>query len=102
MSLTWQVTDCVDWQELVTDAHTGMTTNIVFATMAIGIGHITEKNWQEFAARLRMSPIDGIADADVKHYIGLRTNVSYEPTAKWLKRMYENHLSDVRWKARNP
>jgi hypothetical protein len=87
---------------------------IVFATMAVGIGHITEANWRTFYARLHMhESVHGgmrfsgegkrvlyTAD-DVRKFVGLRTNVSNEADTKWAKRFYEGILSDVRWRTRD-
>ena len=63
------------------------TQTLIFATMSVGIGHITEKNAEEFYTRLAMlERVDGamrrrggepmcFTRDEVRAHIGLRTNV---------------------------
>jgi hypothetical protein len=66
-----------------------LTETLIFATMSVGIGKITEGNWAEFYARLKvLETIDGpflrngdgsewlIEPADVENHIGLSTNAT--------------------------
>ncbi len=87
------------------------TKSLVFGTMSIGIGHITEKNYLDFYARWKvlekMDPsfylystfIDSqkmyhhLTVDVVKKHIGLATNVSYESNTKWSERMSRNRFS---------
>lgn len=91
MSLNWDANDC-DPQALLDEQARMITQAIVFATMPVGIGHITEKNHEEFFRRL--TEVERLAGAyitdwdgerlverlitldDVRLRIGLRTNAS--------------------------
>jgi hypothetical protein len=81
---------------------------IVFATMSVGLGELTEKNIQEFARRLEVLQAIDVArfqDADCKPiwideeflrpYIGLSTNVSNETAAKWDSRIAKSLLAET-------
>jgi hypothetical protein len=75
---------------------TGATEYLIFATMTVGIGDLSEKNAPEFYARLqiiqdmdRVASVARINAADIKQHIGMTTNASYkvETRAQWLKRV---------------
>ena len=93
MALTTDISNCVNWEELNTDANYPMTHNIYFVTLVTDLGEITEENYGEFYARVKVySEITGdysITLADIKRRIGLRTNVSNRTSAQFLKRMTE-------------
>lgn len=72
---------------------------LIYTTLSVGMGEITEKNYKRFAARCRLyetlfgtlmhflkKPVF-ITLADVKMFIGLKTNVGYETDAQWGKRV---------------
>lgn len=109
MALTWNVedfphkvhedgTDAAGVQLYSLDR---VTEALVFSTMAIDMGEITEKNAQEFYERLyawersrgallRQRENEGapwtdryITPADVLEHVGMRTNVVTESTAKF-------------------
>jgi hypothetical protein len=77
----------------------GVTKTIVFATMNVGLGSITDENAGEFYARLTildklMGPF--ITDDNYKslltpevviRHIGLKTNVAKESRPAWTKRV---------------
>lgn len=74
------------------------TQTLIFATMSVGLGSITEKNAEEFYRRLAWVERDGafrrssegdvpFTLEDVKAHIGMTTNVSDETKSKWNKRM---------------
>jgi len=80
---------------------------IIFATMAIGMGEITAKNYGQFYYRYRVlsdsiEPLDGGRECwlkldMVRQMIGLSTNVfPMETDAKFHKRMMENYARRVR------
>jgi hypothetical protein len=82
----------------------GTTETLIFSTMIIGIGKITEKNWREFFSRISLHEavfgrlrINGkgapirFKPEEVKSHIGLECNVVYDSDAKWLKRLYQAH-----------
>lgn len=97
MSLNYDFREVKDFDALHEDeAQRAINDALVWATMWVDIGHITEDNWQEFATRIHMwettfSPhlIDGDGEAyyikpsDVKRRIGLRTNVSQKTTNQY-------------------
>ena len=85
-----------------------LTETLIFLTVGVGIGDLTEANASEFYARLRfIEKLDGpmliraqdpetgkrpegvaafITPDEVRQHIGLSTNVSTESRAKWMKR----------------
>jgi hypothetical protein len=77
-----------------------VTNALIWATLTVGIGKITDKNVDEFAARLRiMEKIDGyyliedgksrgITDEEFIAHIGLYTNVGNETRAQWASRHF--------------
>ena len=95
---------------------------LIWATMAVGIGSITEENWREFAARMEITErlngpflkvssnitpdklaIYGLTEAPasfplwvVKECIGLKTNVTNETRSAWSKRKMAGALSDAK------
>jgi hypothetical protein len=91
------------WYESKDDPNTlerlSVTTHtLIFATMAVGLGSITEKNAEEFYRRLAWVERGGAfrrsAEGDVpftldevRAHIGMTTNVSDETKTKWNKRM---------------
>lgn len=54
MSLDWNATNVENYEEITTDEEWVVTEAIIFGTMAIDMGEITEANWQEFYARTAM------------------------------------------------
>jgi hypothetical protein len=93
MALHTNISNCVNWEELNTDANYPMTERIYFVTLVTDLGEITESNFGEFYARVKVYEAitgdDYITLADVKRRIGLTTNVSNRTTAQFLKRMSE-------------
>jgi hypothetical protein len=83
-----------------------ITNVLVFATMTIGIGAITEATAGEFWARLSMyerlggalcATSDGprpFTKQDIYDHIGLKTNVSEETRTKWIARIIKADLND--------
>lgn len=75
-----------------------VTTSLVWATIAVDLGEITEKNAAEFYARLAfVEKHDGpfltrggeprpITPQDVRAHIGLTANVSNKTRSQWMKR----------------
>lgn len=93
----------------------GVTDTLIFATMIVGMGEITEKNAAEFWDRLDLiqhlnGPLmDGtdsegkstpvaVTFEDVQNHIGLRTNVALETWAKFLKRNVDGWKQSRQWK----
>lgn len=70
------------------------TEQIIWLTMSVGIGRITEKNWEKFYTRayawqrINNHDSDNIIKAkDVYDHIGLRTNASSLTDAKFVKKL---------------
>lgn len=82
-----------------------VTNRIVWATMAVGIGSITEETERDFYARVRIwdayhgfSKDERITPQQVRDHIGLRTNVTRETDLQWVKRVFvENSLREGRY-----
>jgi hypothetical protein len=80
---------------------------LIWASMGVGLGRITEKNWMDFYARLKFyeslsgSFIVGhdITPEDVYKRIGLSTNVSDETEHKFITRIAKNRLADLKYQA---
>lgn len=93
MSLDWEISKCEDWLDLKSEAQWPITQAILFETMSVGMGEITEKNWKAFYTRSllirRLLQIDPLSPSDIKRRVGLYTNVSFQSTAKWLARVYK-------------
>ena len=98
MSLNYDLTGCN--QDVIKDGDKWQpfVQPIIFATMAVGIGEITEDNFLEFWQRLNvfelihdltpLTPLDHVVAM-----IGLRTNVFPTKTrAKWLKRVVSSEM----------
>lgn len=104
MALTWDASRVKDWDKLKDDKHAQIVTEaIIFDTMWVGIGEITEKNAEEFFMRRKLwhvaCELDGdvmYGDArppyhvtldDIKARIGLRTNVADTTGAEFMRRL---------------
>jgi len=105
MSLNYYYSDVANADTVMFDEDDMMyadTQSIIFTTMAIGMGGITEENWLEFYARMnileRLHDYKPILAERLKEHIGLTTNVTYEPRSKWLKRYFGYEIDDVMWK----
>lgn len=103
MSLNWNGTKVQGWKEIPDPERDA----IIWLTMAVDIGNITEKNWREFAYRLRIyqelfgaywtvgGKPEFVTDAHVKRMVGLTTNVSDKTRTQWSKRMMEHAFRDA-------
>lgn len=107
MSLDWNATKVKNWQELQDDPSEAVCNEtIIFTTMLIDMGQITEKNYKEFYARCslyeklhgarrnRLSK-DGQLEYiyftldEIKRRIGLSTNVTTKTYKTFLKNVSE-------------
>jgi len=122
MSLNWNVADVANseaicFYEFERDGEqcrrlTQSTENLIFLTMVVGMGSITEDNYKEFYKRVALyeglrGPVqlrlnDGghyvevpYTLEDIRQHIGLRTNVSEEKPAAWRKRILESWEHDL-------
>lgn len=77
------------------------TEALIWLCGSIGFTEITEKNYVEFATRMRIyqglfgDVAGGIDLRDIRAHIGLRTNWGDETKTKWLNRMYKNGIHEV-------
>lgn len=84
------------------------TEQLIFATMVVGMNHISEKNHLEFWYRLHLYEsmfgtfrLDEDGDwlfyllPDVKDHIGLHTNATIVPFGKWSRRVKETYLERI-------
>jgi hypothetical protein len=88
MALNWNIEKCKDYKSLTTDKEYPITDSLIWGTLMVGIGDITEKNFKEFYARFNlMQRLTGafltrngkpyyITLEDIQRRIGLSTNVS--------------------------
>lgn len=102
MALNFDLGEITDWRDLeeVDDDGkrqlNGQTQYLIMSMMAIGMPRITYENAAEVAARLHTAGLFGqetVVDV-VERHIGLRTNVSYETTAKWAVRSLNGTIED--------
>ena len=99
MSLNWDITNCNNWEELKSDKEWGITNTLIWATMSVDMGDITESNYVEFYSRIKAleavfgalaNGSDGdyfITIQDVKKRIGLATNVTDKTTHQFFKKI---------------
>jgi hypothetical protein len=108
MALTWNVKEVVDregkdyvWPD---DKLSTITEALIWSTMGVGIGRITEDNWQTFATRLRAYETalgslrydcPPIEVRHVKRHIGLATNVSSLTEAKFRKQLIDRVMREA-------
>jgi hypothetical protein len=90
-----------------------VTEALIFGTMTVGLGSITDSNVDEFAARFRViEKIHGaqlykpnpdgpgtidwfVSDEDFIAHIGLSCNVSNETRSKWAARIFNNKNTSI-------
>lgn len=106
MSLNWNVEqienyESVCWVGEGDDRHMNPVTHaLIFATLSVGLGSITDSNAAEFYARLNIvEKLQGpfvvmggegvsITPQEVKAHIGLTCNVGNETRAQWARRLF--------------
>lgn len=121
MALTYNFEKIKDYKETVwlpSGEMNPVTHALIFGTMSVGLGSITDKNVEEFAARFRIvEKLHGpflrdaggdrfITDEEFVAHIGLVCNVSNETRAKWASRLFVNKSTSItedytRWFNRN-
>lgn len=105
MPLTWNIGDVDDFEQIKSDEEWPVTEALIFATMAVGIHHITESTVDEFVRRLSMwQEVAGgmlwqygenwfITEDDVRRRIGMSTNASSRTKTEF-KNMILEHIED--------
>jgi hypothetical protein len=117
MSLDWNLTkiknsDTICWEkdENDNDKLNPVTESLIWLTMGVGYGSITEDNASDFYSRVAMyEKLFGtmlsywkdsekisvpITPEDVNNHIGLSTNVSKDTDASFRKRIVENFIRE--------
>jgi len=109
MSLNYNLKNIKDWESvcLINEGTlTPETETLIFLTMSIGMGEITEKNAGEFWSRanivqklhgpffIRDSKEQFLTVEDVVNHIGLHTNVPKETRLQWMKRYLSLDFED--------
>lgn len=113
MSLDFRLDKIKDYEDLCwTENSNGKyelawkTDKLIWATMSVSMGEITEKNWREFYLRMLLdpySPVNIYKDTgktavpewhrikieDVFNHIGLTTNVTEKSRPKYLRELYQ-------------
>lgn len=96
MALHWDITRCANSDELLADDDAAAFTDLmIWSTLGVGIGSITEDNWPEFYARLHVAGYaTNVTPQQVHRYVGLGTNVSNETRLQWMKRIVGQRLDE--------
>ena len=116
MGLNWDITNCKNMESLQVE-ETGewaITNALIWLTMGVDLGNITETNIGEFYARTKVwefvsGPMTSkfnletnnwdeytLTFADIHKRIGLSTNVSNVPITAWLKRI-DRVMAESNW-----
>jgi hypothetical protein len=121
MSLNWNVSNIADsnavcFRHFEEDGQPlrelkQSTEQLIFLTMVVGMGRITESNHKEFFKRVALfERLHGVVRVkfdggyraddpytleDIRQHIGLTTNVSEEKPAAWRKRIIESWERDL-------
>jgi hypothetical protein len=114
MSLNWNLTKVKDLDAIRDNAEwDGIINSVIWGTMIVDMGEITEKNWEEFAARIYLhqkwfgamlvqtDKETGkredffVSPVHIKRLIGLSTNVSTKTYSKWLYRMGKLQMEEA-------
>lgn len=118
MALTWDLGKIKNYEEICfstdedgNEKMTPQTEAMIWLTMSVGIGKITESNASQFYSRVRFYETmfgsflisfdengkkhHPITPEDVVNHIGLHTNVSLESDASFKTRMFKNFMHDA-------
>lgn len=93
MSLDYDLTKCD--KSVMSDEEWPVTHSLIWLTMAVGIGDLTEKTAPEFYARVKiLEKLDGskvkFTPDMIRKRIGLNTNVfPMETRSKWCNRVHK-------------
>ena len=103
MSLNWNMQRVKNYEKLTSEDMAPCTENVIFATMSLDMGEITEKNIQDWCDRAKFlrhffnvwsKTNDGIYYLEdvnfMRQYIGLRTNVAtIKSTGRWMTKRHK-------------
>jgi hypothetical protein len=113
MSLDWNLDNIEDWESVCKEADGSLspvTNALIWATLAVDMGEITDDNAIEFAWRCSFYELFAgpllvevkdddfvprpLTIEDVRAHIGLTTNVVDRPKWTWTKKMVQIHRTD--------
>lgn len=102
MSLNWNLNKINDKKNVcfTEDGLKEVTNNLIWATLAVDIGDITEDNAEEFHHRLALLTAlrgvnwNDISLQDIKNHVGLHTNVSTKTWKEFSTKVLENWCDD--------
>ena len=112
MSLTWSITAVKDFGQLHQTHEDGSyelgptTERLIFLTMQVDLGEITEKNLDEWIFRLALmkkvgwTPRTEIVRADLERHVGLKTNVHSTTRAQFRTKVIKNLELEVQGELR--
>jgi hypothetical protein len=113
MSLNWNVSKIHDYENVCwvkkedgSEVLNGATNCLIWSTMAVGLGEISENNLEEWLWRLEFLKGVGrtepnLCDLDLlEQHIGLKCNVIDEPRGKWSNRIIKTFKQDIDYKVR--
>ena len=112
MALNWDIGDCENWEQLkATESDCEALDTVIMMTMSLDIGHLTEKNLDDWLDRARIvEAIRGPAYHKpgercllgqrefMQKYVGLRTNVITKSTVAWFKEFHKNVKMDRKYR----
>ena len=114
MSLDWDVEDVKDYKDLwIADPQKGrpdnktlntLTQTLIWATIPLGMGNITEENWKDFYASCKLTGVGSyvyneekdrhiftvVSPENIKRHIGLFTNATRMTDKQFLDRIYKD------------
>ena len=123
MSLDYELGNIANYKEVCYTGEpgqrkmSGVTHALIFVTMSVDIGHITEKNYLEFYTRAKFVAAlfgSNLMEADeheeykgrnftleeVRAHIGLGTNVAEKTRAHFVKRHVDNYFREEDYQAK--
>lgn len=114
MALNWDINDCKNWDQLTkTESDRTALETVIMMTMSLDIGHLTEKNLDDWLDRARI--VEAIKGPTyhksgerclmgqrefMQKYVGLRTNVTTKSTVAWFKEFHKNVKIDRKYRKR--
>lgn len=102
MSLDWNVSECTFDRN--SEVHIANAERLIWQTMAVDLGSITEKNLSEWVFRCAVINIlnnrindsfGPVTEKFLRTYIGLRTNVSTTSRAKFMNKCKDTLQRDA-------